>query len=108
MSTLGLPSHELAPELVGGVWRLVEPGGESGTSVVWEAVHALTGQRAALKRAKVGVEGAAAALAREGQLLARVRRRWGPTLLDAGSGFLVIEWVDGVALDARLESIATG
>ena len=107
MSTLGLPSHELAPELVGGVWRLVEPAGEGATSVVWEAVHALTGQRAALKRAKVGVEGAAAALAREGQLLARVRRRWGPTLLDAGTGFLILEWVDGVTLDARLESVAT-
>src|SRR5271163_4503194 len=99
MGALAGSAQQLAP--VVGAWRLVERVGEGATSVVWLARHAQTGRPAALKRAKEGAEGASAALLREAGVLARVRRRWGPALVDVGPGFLVTEWVDGVPVDAR-------
>src|ERR1700722_10903645 len=100
MGTLSGSAQQLAPSV--GVWRLVEGVGEGANSVVWLARPAQTGQRAALKKAKEGAEGAAAALVREARLLARIRRRWGPALLEVGSGYLVTEWVEGVPVDGRL------
>src|ERR1700733_14399800 len=83
-----------------GAWRLLERIGEGSTSVVWRARHASAeGRLAALKMAKEGPM-AHEALAREALLLARVSRRWGPALLDAGPGFVATEWVEGTPLDA--------
>jgi transcriptional regulator with GAF, ATPase, and Fis domain len=38
-------------------------------------------------------------VAREASLLARVGRRWGPEVVDAGPGFVAVDWVEGRALD---------
>jgi transcriptional regulator with GAF, ATPase, and Fis domain/tetratricopeptide (TPR) repeat protein len=40
-------------------------------------------------------------LAREARVLARTGRRWGPALVDAGAGFVAIEWTEGQVLDPR-------
>src|ERR1019366_4688353 len=55
-----------------------------------------------------GTAVAIAMLAREARVLARVGRRWGPALLDAGPGFLVTEWIEGVSLESRLAVVADG
>ena len=102
MGTLVGSAQQLTPRL--GSWRLVERMGEGATGVVWLARHAITGRPAALKRAKEGVPGAAAAIAAEAELLARVGRRWGPALLDVAPGFLVTEWMDGAAVGDRARS----
>jgi transcriptional regulator with GAF, ATPase, and Fis domain/tetratricopeptide (TPR) repeat protein len=68
-------------------------------SVVWRARHRDTGRLVALKIAKE-IEGATTVLAREAAVLARVQRRWGPALVDAGSGFLATEWIEGEPIDA--------
>jgi len=87
-------------KLAGGRWGSWEtPAGEGpigggATSHVWRARHVDTGRLGAVKAARATAE-AGALLAREAALLARVRRRWGPALLDAGRGFLVTEWVEG-------------
>jgi serine/threonine protein kinase len=41
------------------------------------------------------------AVAREATLLARVQRRWGPALIDAGRGFVATEWIPGSPVDPR-------
>jgi serine/threonine-protein kinase PknK len=81
-----------------GPWCAIERVGEGGTSVVWRARHATSRRLAALKVAKSGPS-AADAIVREALLLARVARRWGPALLDAGPGYLATDWVEGVPLD---------
>lgn len=78
-------------------WQLLARVGEGSTSVVWHARHAETGQCAALKLAR-HEPGAYAALAREALLLARVARRWGPSLVGAGPGFVATEWLEGEPL----------
>ncbi len=83
---------------VGSAWRCLERVGEGSTAIVWRARHLSTGQLGALKVAKAGT-GSAEAVAREAALLARVERRWGPALVDAGPDFLVTDWIDGCALD---------
>jgi len=92
-------AESLAPPPAVGPWRPVARVGEGATSVVWRARHEQTGRAVALKMAKDAT--AARALAREAELLGRVGRRWGPALVDAGSGFVATEWVDGQALDPR-------
>jgi transcriptional regulator with GAF, ATPase, and Fis domain len=88
-------SHAAPPS-----WQLLERVGEGATSVVWRARHAEGGQLAAVKLARRHAdEEAVRAVAREAILLARVARRWGPALLDAGKGFLATEWVAGAALE---------
>jgi len=77
-----------------------EPVGSGTTSQVWRARHIATGVLAAVKVAR-GTPEAREVLAREASLLARVRRRWGPALLDAGNGYVVLEWVDGDPLLPR-------
>jgi len=99
-------------------WKLIERVGQGTTSVVWRARHAETGREAALKEAQGAAAGPAgtgsgtavaiAMLAREARVLARVGRRWGPALLDAGPGFLVTEWIEGVSLESRLAVVADG
>ncbi len=103
MDTLSETAEKLALGAEGGarlgVWRLLERVGDGATSVVWRARHASgDGRLAALKIAKEGALGCEA-LAREASLLARVGRRWGPALLDAGPGFVATEWVEGTPLD---------
>jgi len=75
----------------------LEPAGEGATSTVWRARHIPTGQTVALKVAK-GPGAPSEAVAREATLLARVGRRWGPALVEAGPGFAAIEWVEGYRL----------
>lgn len=89
-------SQQLAIAAPAGVWRPLERIGEGATSIVWRARHAQSGQLVALKLARGPME--AIALSREAALLARVARRWGPALVDAGQSFLVTEWVEGAAL----------
>src|SRR5262249_17276925 len=79
-------------------WRRVEKVGEGTASIVWRAESPDGARVVALKVAK-GDAFARDAIAREAMLLARVRRRWGPALVDAGPGFLTVEWTDDTALD---------
>jgi serine/threonine-protein kinase PknK len=83
--------------------------GEGATAIVWRArarVRSTAGcapdaagsaRLVALKVAR-GPGPPTEAIAREAALLARVDRRWGPALIDAGPGFVVTEWIDGVPL----------
>ena len=94
-------SEELAATPPDSPWKPVDRVGEGATSVVWRARHARSEQVVALKVARAQ-PAALEAIRREATLLARVARRWGPALLDAGPGMLVTEWTDGepVALAA--------
>jgi serine/threonine-protein kinase PknK len=99
MEAPGMVSWELAlaPGRSVGPWQLLERVGEGATAVVWRARHGTLGQLSALKIARgSGLE--SDAVAREALLLARVERRWGPALLDAGPGFVATEWVEGQPL----------
>jgi transcriptional regulator with GAF, ATPase, and Fis domain len=89
-------AEELAVALGEAPWRLLVRVAEGASSVVWRASHADTGRLVALKVAKAGC---AEILAREALLLARVGRRWGPSIIDAWPGFLATDWVDGRPLD---------
>jgi transcriptional regulator with GAF, ATPase, and Fis domain len=99
------PPGELANPKRIGRWHLLEsagtPAGEGATSLVWKARGSDDPQEVAAIKVARRAPGAAEALGREAVLLARVGRRWGPAILDAGPGFLVTEWVDGVPLDVR-------
>src|SRR5580692_2545030 len=90
-------SEELAISADRHPWRRLARAGEGTSSVVWRAEHSVSGRTVALKVAKPGVENAGA-IAREAALLARVARRWGPELVDAGPGYLAIGWVEGLPL----------
>jgi transcriptional regulator with GAF, ATPase, and Fis domain len=89
-------SHRLAARRV-GAWELVERIGEGATAVVWKAREQGSDRVAALKLARDDPGGVV--VAREAALLARVKRRWGPAILDAGPGFLAAEWVEGAAVE---------
>ena len=89
-------THPSGSAIVGG-WQLLRMVGEGATARVWQARHVSRVQMVALKVARP--EGPASeAVAREATLLARVGRRWGPALVDAGPGFVAIEWIDGIRL----------
>jgi len=76
-----------------GPWRGEELVGEGASARVWRATHVESGARAALKIAKAG-----ASLTTEADVIARLGRRWGPAILDAGDGFIAMEWTEGRAL----------
>jgi transcriptional regulator with GAF, ATPase, and Fis domain/tRNA A-37 threonylcarbamoyl transferase component Bud32/tetratricopeptide (TPR) repeat protein len=90
-------SDKLATVADAQTWQRLERAGEGASSVVWKARHAQTQRTVALKVTKPGRD-CLEALAREASLLARVGRRWGPELIDAGPGFLVVDWVEGQPL----------
>jgi serine/threonine-protein kinase PknK len=90
-------SDELATPAGPRTWRRLEKAGEGASAIVWRAEHSITHQTVALKVAKPGAE-SAAAVAREASLLVRVGRRWGPDIVDAGPGFVAIDWVEGSPL----------
>ncbi len=101
-----MPSDELASSPALARWEPVERAGEGASSVVWkvkgrEAHAALVG---ALKVARGPA--ASEALRREAMLLARIGRRWGPSLLDAGPGFLVTSWTEGKPVDRAAEGLS--
>jgi transcriptional regulator with GAF, ATPase, and Fis domain len=91
------PSEELATPPSGLPWEKLERVGEGAAAIVWKAQRRGERSLVALKVAR-GDE-THNVLSREARLLARVARRWGPHLVDAGDGFLAIEWVDGQPLD---------
>jgi transcriptional regulator with GAF, ATPase, and Fis domain/tetratricopeptide (TPR) repeat protein len=93
-------SDKLAEAHPIGPWQTLERVGEGATSVVWRARHAEGGQLVALKLARSDGE-CGAALVREATLLARVGRRWGAALVDAGAGYLATEWIAGSPIDPR-------
>jgi transcriptional regulator with GAF, ATPase, and Fis domain/tetratricopeptide (TPR) repeat protein len=93
----GGPSEKLATAPGGLPWEALERVGEGAASIVWKARGRSGGALVALKVAR-GDE-ARAVLAREARLLTRAARRWGPQVVDAGDGFLAIEWIDGRPLD---------
>jgi transcriptional regulator with GAF, ATPase, and Fis domain/tetratricopeptide (TPR) repeat protein len=93
----GVLSGELAAVPVGPAFEALERVGEGATSVVWRARGQEPGSFVALKVAQG--RDACAVLAREARLLARVARRWGPKLIDAGHGFVATEWIAGRPLD---------
>ncbi|HEY3820732.1 MAG TPA: sigma 54-interacting transcriptional regulator [Polyangiaceae bacterium] len=93
-------SDKLAEPRTAAAWEALERVGEGATSVVWRARRADGGQLAALKLARED-EASVHAVAREATLLARIGRRWGPALVDAGAGFLATDWVAGSPVDPR-------
>jgi serine/threonine-protein kinase PknK len=94
-------SDQLAEGRASLPWEPVERVGEGATSEVWRAKHTGHGRIVALKLAR-GDAGSRLVLAREAAVLARVGRRWGPALVDAGGGFLATEWIAGSPLDPRV------
>ncbi len=97
-------------------WTLTAKAGEGTSGIVFRAVRASDGTEAALKIAR----NADAFVGRETLLLARVHRRWGPALLEAGqlaedlvgpggaelargASWIATTWTEGESLDARLE-----
>src|SRR5579859_421292 len=89
---------ELAADAAPSRWERLERVGEGASAIVWRARHAGDGRLVALKVAR-GDAASLAAVAREGTLLARVARRWGPALVEAGEGYVATEWVAGAPLD---------
>jgi transcriptional regulator with GAF, ATPase, and Fis domain/tetratricopeptide (TPR) repeat protein len=83
--------------LPGGRWRALERVAEGATAVVWRAHDEATGRIVAIKLARSAAD--ADVIARESAFLARVARRWGPALVDAGPSFAAFEWTDGAPLD---------
>jgi serine/threonine-protein kinase PknK len=98
MKPLPAMSEELAIAGTARVWKPLARAGAGATSVVWKARHEQTGQLVALKVAR-DEAGAAEAVGREAALLARTGRRWGPSLIDAGPGYVATEWVEGEPVD---------
>ena len=94
-------SGELAQHPTEGGWERLERVGEGASAVVWRARHPERGQLVALKVARPE-PAARDAVAREALLLARVGRRWGPALVDAGPGFLASEWIRRPSARIRL------
>jgi transcriptional regulator with GAF, ATPase, and Fis domain/tetratricopeptide (TPR) repeat protein len=96
-------------------WELGEKEGEGASGIVFRAARTSDGTLAALKVART----ADGWVGREALLLARLQRRWGPALLDAGrladdvvgpgnvalvagASWMATTWVDGEPLAARL------
>jgi transcriptional regulator with GAF, ATPase, and Fis domain len=88
------PSGEaVSPELPG--FTLHERVGAGAGGIVYRGRRDSDGQLAAVKVA------IAATLAHEVEVLERAQRRWGPTLLASGEGWMATTWAEGVALDTR-------
>ena len=79
---MSVASSELPLRLPEGRWRALERVAEGATAVVWRAHDEATGRVAAIKLARSAAD--AEVIARESAFLARVARRWGPALVDAG------------------------
>ena len=93
------PSTELSSTLaLPAEWLSEGRAGKGASADVFRARHRALGTFAALKL----VRDAEVAFG-EASLLARLHRRWGPALLDAGRlgdgvAYLAVGWVDGVVL----------
>ncbi|MCB9595099.1 MAG: protein kinase [Sandaracinaceae bacterium] len=92
-------------ELVGGRFELLARAGAGGMGEVWKARDLRTDRTVALKRI-LRDDGDVARFSRESRLLERVRH---PALVGhvehgehGGRPYLVMEWVEGEALDERL------
>ncbi len=105
MSRARSPEPKTSPELA-FPWRDLVRVGAGTTGTVFRAVRA-DGTVAALKIARSDD----AWLGREGALVARLARRFGPELLDAGitpegRAYIATRWVEGEPLAARIEAHA--
>ena len=90
-----------APLLPG--WKVLSRAGRGASSTVWRVRQTDRGTAGAAKVAR-REPAALDAVAQETRLLSRIAPRWAPALLDAGPGFLVTDWVEGVAL--AVETVA--
>ncbi len=90
------PRHPVATWLADAGWEVLERAGEGSAATVWRARRA-DGREAAVK---VGKDGALAL--HEAELVARLDRRWGPEVLDAGTAggafFVALAWTSGETL----------
>ena len=93
------PPAPLATALAAAGWQLLERAGEGAAATVWRARRA-DGREAAVK---LGKDGALAL--HEADLVARVGRRWGPEVLDAGRTaagvFVALAWTEGEVLGTK-------
>lgn len=105
------PVSALQPGQRLGPWQLVVPIGRGGMGEVWRGTRAdgAFTRDVAIKLLRHDRPGSPAQLARERELLARLRHPGIAQLLDGGitegaQPYLVTEWVDGVTLDAWLRA----
>lgn len=90
--------------LVLGRYRIVREVGRGGMGVVFEALDLELGRRVAVKRLKgVDLDGEASQrLLREARSAARLDHPHIAAILDVGADVLVMQFVDGVALDVAV------
>jgi hypothetical protein len=89
-----------------GRWSRMERVGSGASSVVWRGRSHSGGEGDAAIKVANPDPVSMRAVAAEARLLARVGRRWGPKLLDAGPGYLVTEWVEGDRLELGKVGVA--
>jgi eukaryotic-like serine/threonine-protein kinase len=107
----GLPSTIREGEVIGGKYRLEKEIGRGSMGTVWSAVHLTLGQRVAIKL--ISAEHAQSREARtrfstEAKAAARLRSRYVVQVYDdgetqAGTPYIVLEYLDGETLEQRLE-----
>jgi serine/threonine protein kinase len=107
----GLPSTIREGEVLGGKYRLEKEIGRGAMGTVWSAVHLTLGQRVAIKL--ISAEHAQSREARtrfstEAKAAARLRSRYVVQVYDdgetqAGTPYIVLEYLDGETLEQRLE-----
>lgn len=105
-----LTSTERVGTVVAGRYRVLSVIGRGGMAVVFEALRMSDGERVALKlpRAELTDDTRAERLAQEGGVTARVQHPHVVAVLDSGRAqdglpFLVLEYLEGEDLSARLE-----
>ena len=107
----GLPSTIREGEVLGGKYRLEKEIGRGAMGTVWSAVHLTLGQRVAIKLISAEHAQSREARARfstEAKAAARLRSRYVVQVYDdgetqAGTPYIVLEYLDGETLEQRLE-----
>ncbi len=107
----GLPSSIREGEVLGGKYRLEKEIGRGAMGTVWSAVHLTLGQRVAIKLISAEHAQSREARARfstEAKAAARLRSRYVVQVYDdgetqAGTPYIVLEYLDGETLEQRME-----
>jgi len=107
----GLPSTIREGEVLGGKYRLEQEIGRGAMGTVWSAVHLTLGQRVAIKLISAEHAQSREARARfstEAKAAARLRSRYVVQVYDdgetqAGTPYIVLEYLEGETLEQRLE-----